>query len=110
MSHAPRFAMLCATRRGHLFLEKLMRLAPASELLVFSFREEPWEPPFLDGIRILAESHGHRFIEAKKVGGIEHAQVWQQAQFDLLFAVSWRYLIPETVYKLPRQGSFVFHD
>ena len=35
-----RIALLCATRRGYLVLQKLLELAPEAELLVFSFREE----------------------------------------------------------------------
>lgn len=50
-----RIALLCATRRGYLVLERLIQLlADFSELIVFSFREEAWEPPFLEDIRALA--------------------------------------------------------
>ncbi len=110
MTQPPRIALLCATRRGHLFLEKLMQLLPDSELTVFSFREEPWEPAFFDGIKHATESRQHRFIEAKKVDAGMHARIWEQADFQLLFAVSWRYLVPETVFLRPRRGAFVFHD
>jgi methionyl-tRNA formyltransferase len=110
MNRPSRIAVLCATRRGLLFLEELMKLSPESELTVFSFKEEPWEPPFLDAIKCLVESRQHRFIQAKIVGGDEHEKIWEKTEFDLMFVVGWRYLVPENVFKLPSRGTFVFHD
>ena len=51
----PRITLACATHRGLLFLERLAALAPEAELVVFSFPEEPHEPPFLDAIRKACE-------------------------------------------------------
>ena len=62
-----RIALMCATQRGYLFLKKLLELAPETEIVVFSFREVAWEPPFVDDIRTLAESNGCQFIEARSV-------------------------------------------
>ena len=110
MNRPPCIAVLCATRRGHRFLEKLIQLLPVSELTVFSFREEPWEPRFFEDIKRLAESRNHRFLEAKKIHAMEHARIWEQTAFDLMFAVSWRYLVPESILKRTARGAFVFHD
>lgn len=97
-----RIVLCCATRRGLRFLERLHALAPAAELTVFSFREEPHEPPFLDAIAAACAERGARFAEAR--------QVAPDGDFDLLFAVSWRYLIPPAVYRRARLGAYVFHD
>lgn len=43
--------LLCATRRGYHFLQKVTELLPNAALTVFSFQEESWEPPFLQDIR-----------------------------------------------------------
>ncbi len=61
-----RIVLLCATRRGYLFLQKLVELLPRSDLIVFSFRETPWEPPFLDDIRELTLAKGGQFFEGSK--------------------------------------------
>lgn len=106
---APRIALLCATRRGVRLLERLIRIAPDSELLVMSFPEEAGEPRFLEDIRSLAESHGATFIEGRNAGHERHATVWK-APLDLLFAASWRYMVPSAVSRLPTRGAFVFHD
>lgn len=106
-----RIVLLCATQRGYRFLRKLIELLPApSELVVFSFREELWEPPFLDDIRQLTLEKGGQFFEARQVGGAAWNQFWASTDIDLMFAVSWRYLIPPRVYQRPRLGTFVFHD
>ena len=103
-------ALLCATRRGFLVLQKLIALAPSAKLVVFSFKEEPGEPAFFDDIRTLAERHGHRFYEARQLGGERWRQFWEETPLDLMLVVSWRYLIPETVFRRPAHGTFVFHD
>lgn len=105
-----RIALLCATRRGCLLLEKLSVLSPEAELVVFSFRETPWEPPFLDDIRRLTLDKGGLFQEARRVDDPEFVPFWESISIDLMLAVSWRYMIPAQVYRKPRMGTFVFHD
>lgn len=105
-----RIAVLCATRRGYRFLEKLSALQPHCELAVFSFREDPWEPPFLDDIRRLTEAKGGAFFETRNVAEQPGPAFWDRAPVDLMLVSSWRYLIPASVYRKPRLGAFVFHD
>ena len=70
-----KIALLCATERGLLVLEKLASIVPShTELLVVTFREEPWEPPFLDKIRLTAQTAGADFIEIKNVASPK----WQE--------------------------------
>jgi methionyl-tRNA formyltransferase len=104
-----RIALLCATRRGIRFLERLIRIAPEAQLVVVSFREEPGEPAFFDEIRSIASAHGAEFLEARQVGSARHQAVWERP-LDILLAVSWRYMVPPRVYERPRRGSFVIHD
>ena len=102
-------ALACAGRRGYRFLCRLIELAPTAQFTVFSFREEPHEPPFLDDIRSVAEKQGS-FIETRKLDGPRGLRFWDQADVDLLLVVGWRYLISRAVYERPRRGSFVLHD
>ena len=104
-----RIALFCATRRGLLFLQKLRALAPAADLVVCSFREEAHEPPFLEEIRRATEGFGGRFFEVRRGSAAEVAEALANG-FDLLFAVSWRYLIPPAVYKWAAVGSYAMHD
>ncbi|MBK8027956.1 MAG: methionyl-tRNA formyltransferase-like protein [Chloroflexi bacterium] len=105
-----RIALLCATRRGFRVLEQLIRQQPEAELIVFSFREEAHEPPFLDDIQQLAEAHGAAFYEARQVGAPKWADFWANTPIDLMLTVSWRYLIPREVYERVRLGTYVLHD
>ena len=102
--------LLGATRRGILFLERLVQLLPAAQLSVFGFPEEPWEPPFLEELRALTVTSGGQFLEGKQVGADRFRSFWESTAVDLMFAVSWRFMIPARVYNLPRLGTFVFHD
>jgi methionyl-tRNA formyltransferase len=105
-----KIVLLCATRRGLLVLKKLADLAPQAELVVFSFREEPWEPPFLDAIREQTLAAGGIFHEARQVGADKWKSFWESTPVDLMLAVSWRYLVPPQVYRKAKSGAFVFHD
>jgi methionyl-tRNA formyltransferase len=101
---------LCATARGLRVLNRLAELAPDAHLSVFSFREETWEPPFLDDIRARALELGAQFHEARQVGAERWKPVWDAAPVDLLLAVNWRYIVPQSVYSRARLGAYVFHD
>lgn len=105
-----RIALLCATGRGLRFLQKLIALQPDAELVVFSFREDAHEPPFLDAIRDTAGSAGAHFIETKNVASDKWRDFWDSTPLDLMLAVSWRYLIPAQIYQRPRRGTYIFHD
>src|SRR5438445_8261132 len=105
-----RIVLLCATRRGLLVLQKLSQLVPAAQLSIFSFREEPSEPPFLDSIREQTLALGGSFFEARRVGADKWKFFWETTPVDLMFMVSWRYLVPPAVFQRPRLGTFVLHD
>jgi len=85
-------------------------LIPEIALVVFSFPEDPWEPRYLHDIRELTIAKGGEFFEARQVGSRHLEHFWESASFDLMFAVSWRYIIPSRVYRRARLGTFVFHD
>jgi hypothetical protein len=57
-----RIVVLCATQRGYRFLHHLLQLAPEHDFVVFSFREEAWEPRFFDDIRELTLARGQHFF------------------------------------------------
>ena len=100
-----------ATKRGLRFITRLSALLPDTNLVVCSFRESPEEPRFFDEIRAFACGRKRTaFLEARNTGSERHATFWQTYPFDLLFAVSWRYMIPEHLYSRARLGAFVFHD
>ncbi|MCK6561190.1 methionyl-tRNA formyltransferase-like protein [candidate division KSB1 bacterium] len=103
-------ALFAATKRGCLFLKKLKRLVPDYHITVFSFREEPWEPPFFEEIRELTAEAGGSFFEAKHVGDQQFQEFWQNQKVELIFCVSWRYMVPSLVYQKATKGTYVFHD
>jgi methionyl-tRNA formyltransferase len=103
-------ALSCATRRGYRFLKKLAELRPDSELVVFSFQEDAWEPPFHDDIQKLTHSLGGEFMDARRLDDPSLASWWETTPVDLMMTVNWRYLIPANIYTRPRLGTFVFHD
>lgn len=113
-AEAPTIAMFVATRRGLLVLQQVMRLQPAASFIVFSFKESPEEPPFLASIQEVVNEHPRAtmYITTKVDSDLYRQKVWDNAEvhIDLALVVSWRYLIPSSVYKVPKCGTYVFHD
>lgn len=105
-----RIVLCCATHRGYRVLQQLHKLAPECELVVFSFREDPWEPPFMDSTRDLTLSLGGQFFESRKLTPPALEQFWESTPVDLLLSVSWRYMIPAHIYRRARLGAYVLHD
>ncbi len=105
-----RIGLFCATERGYLVLKKLFELASDHELTIFSFKEQPWEPPYLERIRNLALEHSADFVEAKQVHVERLRDYWDNTSMDLMLAVNWRYMIPRSIYERAKLGAFIFHD
>jgi len=85
--------VLCATNRGLTFLERLFALCPPDDFFVFSFPKEPWEPRYLDEHHMLCARHGASFFETRNVAHERSQSLWDTIPVDLIFVVSWRYLI-----------------
>jgi methionyl-tRNA formyltransferase len=103
----PHIILLCATARGLTFLRHLINRNDC-KLTVFTFKENPEEPPFLQDIQTLCLEHNINCLIYKRIE--EAAEFWANVNFDLLFAVSWRYMVPESIFSKAKLGSFVFHD
>ncbi len=102
--------LLCATNRGITFLKKFLDIYQKCNLTVFCFREEPWEPPFMDDIREFTLSKNGQFFEARQFTNARWENYWASAEVDLMLAVNWRYILPKSVYQRPKLGTFIFHD
>jgi methionyl-tRNA formyltransferase len=107
MAQPSRIMLLCATRRGVMFLRRLVALCPAADITVVTFPPEPWEPDYLTEIEVEAERAGARLVVERRV---ERASHLLNDAPDLLLAVSWRYLVPREVRERVRLGAYVFHD
>jgi methionyl-tRNA formyltransferase len=95
--------LLVATERGRQFAAHMFKTLPNAQFTVCSFTETPHEPRYLDAIKELTESSGHTFVQSIRAHEIS-------CDFDLLFAVSWRYMVPKSFYSKMRLGAYVFHD
>jgi methionyl-tRNA formyltransferase len=101
--------LLVAAERGIKCLEKFIDLKKDEQITVFSFEESPWEPPFSARIENICHEAGIKFHLTKKICDESFDCVWEDAP-DLMFAIGWRYLIPEARFSRAKIGSFVFHD
>ena len=101
--------VLCATDRGKQFAQHVFRIGEGHKFTVFSFPETPWEPKYFDDLRATVEGQGHQFCEARNVAHPKWSAFWSDP-IDLLLMVSWRYLVPPSIYRRARLGAYVFHD
>lgn len=102
--------VLCATGRGLAFLEKLFELCPHANYYVFSFKETAWEPKYIQDIKDLTEAHGACFFETTNIAKPEFNNLLADHPPDVMFCVSWRYLLPMAIADKSRIASIVFHD
>ncbi|MCY4018846.1 MAG: methionyl-tRNA formyltransferase [Chloroflexi bacterium] len=102
--------LLCATNRGYRFAETLFDIGQGHRFTVFSFQETPWEPRYFAETNRLVLEHGHEFKEARYVGQAKWDGFWANGAVDLILMVSWRYLVPASVFQRARLGAYVFHD
>jgi methionyl-tRNA formyltransferase len=102
--------LLAAGGRGLPFLRHLRTLVPGAQLTVCSFREDPWEEPFLDAIAEEAARTRCAFLEVRTLDEARWERVSGGEPVDLLFSVGWRYLVPPAVYEQVRTAAVVLHD
>jgi methionyl-tRNA formyltransferase len=98
----------CGTHRGLLCLRQLTQSFKGSKFRVFSFKEEPWEPAFFGNIKRFCKENQ---IEFRKwpVPKNEPPSIQEQPA-DVIIAISWRFLIPSSIYTRAIRGAYVFHD
>jgi methionyl-tRNA formyltransferase len=53
---------------------------------------------------------GAHFIETRNVADSALQVFWEAMPLDLMLCVSWRYLIPRSIYTRPRLGTYILHD
>jgi methionyl-tRNA formyltransferase len=87
-------------------LERLFDLVPQASITVCCFKEEPWEPAFQRAIAELTERRGGRFIGTRDAAGAFSSG----EAYDVMFAISWRYLVPMDLVSMVRYGAFAIHD
>ncbi len=105
---AKRILLLCATERGTAFAQRLFELCPDAEFTVVSFSPTEWEPDYLPGLKkAVAARKGARLILTKR---IELESLYADGAYDLLLAVSWRYLVRKEIWSRAALGAYVFHD
>lgn len=102
-----RILVLCATRRGVAFVRRIHELYPESNYTIVSFKGEAWEPDYMPELEAAVAVAGARLVIAKRV---ELDTLYTEGVFDLLFAVSWRYMVPKAVWSRASLGAYVFHD
>jgi len=77
---------------------------------VFSFKETSWEPKYLSQIEEVAKNHKADFFETRNIADSKFDNIFRQFPPDIMFFVSWRYLVPAHIYNRSNIASIVFHD
>ena len=109
MSRRPRIVLLVATARGLRVFRAAQAAVPNADYTVVTFQEGADEPPFCEAIAEAAAAAGARFAVQRSLGHPQLGLPWSEPQ-DLMLAVSWRYLVPSSVYETMSRGAYVLHD
>jgi len=97
--------MCISADRGLRCLETLRGFS-VNEIVVFTFNETSWEPPFVEAIKRLADDLDARLFVSSKLD----MYLDELAGADLMLLVGWRYMVRKEVFQIPTKGCFVIHD
>lgn len=104
-----RVALLCAGEIGYRCLRRVSESRAARLAAVFSYRVEPPQGEYLEKILDLARSHGVDAYDVANIGQERFRYTLRKLDLDLLVAVKWRTMIPQSVIESARGGLVVFH-
>lgn len=103
--------LMCSANRGVRAARALAEmLESGDELALFTFKESPWEPPFVSDLQGIASEFQLPFHVTTNVEKAKYHEFISRFQPDLVFLIGWRYLVSEKTYSPARIGAFVFHD
>jgi methionyl-tRNA formyltransferase len=102
-------ALLCAGEIGYRCLRRVSESRAARLAAVFTYRVEPPQEEYLEKTVELARSRGARAYDVASVGQEKFRAALESLDLDLLIAVKWRTMIPQSVIDSARGGLVVFH-
>ena len=103
--------LMVSAERGMRCVEKVCSLLlPCDSLTIFTFKETPWEPPYVDSLELLAKEYNIDLHITTTVHSDKYTSIFKSIKPDLLLLIGWRYLVPKKIYDMPTIGTFVFHD
>jgi methionyl-tRNA formyltransferase len=102
-------ALLCAGEIGYRCLRRVSESRAARLAAVFTYRVEPPQEGYLEKTVELARSRGVRAYDVASVGQEKFRTALESLDLDLLIAVKWRTMIPQSVIDSARGGLVVFH-
>ena len=79
-------------------------MLPEANLIVISFVETPWEPKFLNNIKLATKAFNGRFYLWDDIREMPE-DFWSGLDIYIIFVVSWRYMIPSKIYNIFASGK-----
>jgi methionyl-tRNA formyltransferase len=104
-----RVALLCAGEIGYRCLRRVVESEAARLAAVFSYRVEPPQGEYLEKILELARAHGVPAHDTSRGGREQLPAALEGLELDLLVAIKWRTMIPQSIVERARGGLVVFH-
>src|SRR4051812_17223021 len=101
-------ALLCAGEIGYRCLRRVIESRAARLAAVFSYRVEPPQGEYLEKILELARTHGVPAHDTANTGHEQFRTLLKGLDPDLLIAVKWRTMIPQSIVEAARGGLVVF--
>jgi methionyl-tRNA formyltransferase len=104
-----RIFLFLGSRRGYAVLKKLIA-EKAAIAGILCLVEDPHEEQYHLKVSAIAQEHAIPIFYSTVVKPPEYAAILQKIKPDIAFAIGWRYLIKQSAYCIPPQGTCIIHD
>jgi methionyl-tRNA formyltransferase len=101
--------LFVGARRGYVVLKKLIEES-ATICAILCLIEDAHEEQYHIKVTALAQEHAIPIFYSNVIKPAEYANIMQQVNPDIAFAIGWRYMITKNAYTIPAKGTFVIHD
>lgn len=102
--------LFLGTERGYNVLKALLEQKKEVAFVLILEQQKHEHLNFTNKIIALCQKHNIKFKTSAEVSSKEYVHFLQSNPCSVLFVISWRFLIPETCFRIPKKGIFVLHD
>ena len=110
MSTEARIGLFLGGQRGCVVLEALIAQGENVQCVCILKQDHHELENFESAMVALCNKNGIAYVKSHEVQPQHYHEFLKSFDLDMVFVVSWRYLIPEQNFKIPQKGIYVVHD
>src|SRR5258706_15341753 len=102
--------LFLGTERGYHVLSELLKTNKKLAFLLILVQEKHEYADFTDQIIALCKENKIFYSTTKDIKSNNYLEFLTAHPCSSLFVISWRFLIPQSCFSIPKRGIFILHD